>query len=93
MTSIEVLMPIAFHDEFGACWTVAPQPALRADEPSHTTLVFTGESGERRISDACLPEGSTWEDVEERVWAALLRYSAPAADRPGFATELQQSTS
>lgn len=79
-------MPIAFQDEFGVRWTVAPQAAPRADEPNNNTLVFTSDSGERRTCDACLPEGTSWEDVEERVWAALLRYSEVAPDRPGVTT-------
>jgi len=84
-------MPIAFHDEFGARWTVAPQAAPRSDEPTNTTLVFTSESGERRTFDACLPDGSTWEDVEERVWAALLRYSEAPPDRPSVTPEIEHS--
>jgi hypothetical protein len=79
-------MEIAFPDEFGVRWTVAPLAAPRSDEPGNTTLVFTSESGERRTCDACLPEGTTWEEVEERVWVALLRYSEAAPERPSITT-------
>jgi hypothetical protein len=75
-------MAIAFQDEFGVHWTVAPQAAPRPDEPSNTTLIFTSESGECRRCDACLPEGGTWEEVDERIWSALLRYSDAPPARP-----------
>jgi hypothetical protein len=47
--------------------------------PSHTTLVFTSDSGERRTSEAWLPEGAAWEDIEDRIWCAFLRYSDSSA--------------
>jgi hypothetical protein len=76
-------MPIAFNDELGVRWTVAAHAAPRPNEPSNTTLVFTSESGERRTCDACLPPGATWDDVEERIWSALLRYSDTAPHESG----------
>ena len=67
-------MPIDFHDDDGLRWSVAT-PDARSDGPSHATLVFVSESGERRTSEAWLPTGATLEDVEERTWCAFLRYS------------------
>ena len=81
--SDDVLMSIAFYDERGVRWTVATRPALRPDDPGNTTLVFTSERGERRVCEGCLPEGGTWEDVDDRVWCALLRHAEvlpPGAD-------------
>jgi hypothetical protein len=74
-------MQIAFADEDGIRWTVTPRSATPSEESGNTTLVFTSESGERRTCTACLPHGGTWDDVEERVWCALLRYAdvTPAA--------------
>ena len=75
-------MTIAFSDERGVRWTVAMQPAPRAEQPGRTTLVFTSEPGERRTCEGCLPEGGTWDDVDERVWCARLRHAevvTPAA--------------
>jgi hypothetical protein len=73
--SIEALMPIAFEDENAVRWTVVPQPTPRPGEPGHTTLVFTSERGERRTCDGCLPERGTWDEVDQRVWCALLRHA------------------
>ncbi len=70
-------MPIDFQDESGARWTVETLAASPAGEPGRTTLVFTSPSGERRICDACLPEGATWEEVDDRIWRTLLRYAEP----------------
>jgi hypothetical protein len=68
-------MSVAFHDENGVRWTVVPHSAPQAEAAGRTTLVFTSERGERRTCEGCLPEGGTWDDVDERVWRALLRYS------------------
>jgi hypothetical protein len=65
-------------------WTVSPHGAPSSEEPGETTLIFTSESGEQRTCTASLPEGGTWDDVEERVWCALLRY-ADVAPEPGSA--------
>jgi hypothetical protein len=73
-------MQIAFADEDGVRWTVTPRSAPPSEEPGKTTLVFTSESGEQRRCTACLPEGGTWDDVEERVWCALLRYADAAPE-------------
>jgi hypothetical protein len=68
-------MDITFRDEHAVRWTVAPQPAPEGDTPDRTTLVFTSEWGERRVCEGCLPEGGTWDDVDQRVWCALLRHA------------------
>jgi hypothetical protein len=68
-------MSIAFFDERGVRWTVAAQPAPRPDDPHTTTLLFTSEPGERRTCEGSLPEGGTWEDVDDRVWCTLLRHA------------------
>jgi hypothetical protein len=69
------LIPIAFHDAEGVRWRVVPHAALGPEHPRNTTLVFTSERGDRRTCDGCLPEGGTWEEVDERVWCALLRHA------------------
>ena len=69
------MMSIAFHDEEGVRWRVVPHPAPGPEDPGNTTLVFTSERGERRTCEGCLPEGGTWDDVDERVWCALLRHA------------------
>ena len=66
---------IAFHDEKSVRWTVVPQCSPGSDEPGHATLVFTSEAGERRTCDGCLPPSGAWEEVEQRVWCALLRHA------------------
>ena len=68
-------IPIAFYDERGVRWTVAADPAPPPGDPGNATLVFTSESGERRTCEGCLPEGGSWDDVDERVWCTLLRYA------------------
>jgi hypothetical protein len=68
-------MPIAFHDADGVRWRAVPHAAPGPGHPGNTTLVFTSERGERRTCDGCLPEGGTWEEVDERVWCALLRHA------------------
>jgi hypothetical protein len=68
-------MPMDFRDERGLRWTVWSGGAVERDGPSHSTLIFTSESGERRTSEAWLPQGASWDGVEERTWCALLRYS------------------
>jgi hypothetical protein len=73
-------MQIAFDDEDGVRWNVTPRRAPPSEEPANTTLVFTSETGERRTYTTCLPEGATWDDVEERVWCALLRYADVAPE-------------
>ena len=75
-------MDIAFHDEKGVRWTVEPHPSPLPKEPAHTTLLFTSERGERRRCVGCLPEGGTWDDVDERVWWALLRYAEVFDEQP-----------
>jgi hypothetical protein len=69
------MVSIDFHDADGLGWRVVPQPAPAPEAPGNMTLVFTSERGERRTCDARLPEGGTWEDVDERVWCALLRHA------------------
>jgi len=76
-------MPIAFHDEQGIRWTVTAQPGARSDEPGNVTLIFTSESGERRTCEGCLPDGGTWEDVDERAWRALLHHADVVAASAG----------
>ena len=72
---------IAFEDEDGVRWTVTPRRASRSGtDPAETTLVFTSESGQRRTCEACLPEGASWDDVDERVWWTLLRHAEAAPD-------------
>jgi len=68
-------MDITFRDEDAVRWMVVPQPAPGGDTPVRTTLVFTSERGERRTCEGCLPEGGTWDDVDQRVWCALLRHA------------------
>ena len=68
-------MRIAFRDERSVRWTVVPQRSSLAGEPSHTTLIFTSDGGERRSCDGCLPEGGTWEEVDVRAWRALLHHA------------------
>lgn len=77
-------MPIAFRDEKAVRWTVVPELAPRAGGTGHTTLVFTNEAGEQRACDGCLPPGGAWEEVEQRVWCALLRHAdvVPPIGRP-----------
>jgi hypothetical protein len=75
-------MPVDFQDESGARWTVDANAAPRSEEPGKTTLVFTSQSGECRICDAALPEGATWDDVDERIWRTLLRYAEPGPGKP-----------
>ena len=71
------MTPIAFRDERGTRWTVRALEPLQPDEPRTARIVFTSESSEGRTCEACLPEGSTWEEVDERVWRALLRHADP----------------
>lgn len=68
-------MPIAFYDEQGIQWTVLAHPAPQRESPDKATLVFTSEAGERRTCEGCLPEGGTWDEVDERVWCALVRHA------------------
>jgi hypothetical protein len=68
-------MSTAFHDEQRLRWTVVAQTAPRSEESGNTVLVFTSEQGERRMCHGCLPEGGTWDEVDERVWRALLRHA------------------
>jgi hypothetical protein len=68
-------MSIAFHDAAGVRWSVLPHSAPGPEHARNTTLVFMSERGERRTCDGCLPEGGTWDEVDERVWCALLRHA------------------
>ena len=77
-------MPIAFRDEKAVRWTVVAHRPAKDPDPSHTTLVFTSEGGELRICDGCLPDGATWDEVEDRAWCVLLHHAhvMPADVRP-----------
>jgi hypothetical protein len=66
---------IAFHDEKAVRWTVVPESSPQPGQPGHATLVFTNDAGERRTCDCSLPPGGAWEEVEARVWCALLRHA------------------
>ena len=68
-------MATNFHDEQGLHWTVTTPDVPGSAGPSHTTLVFTSESGECRTGEAWLPEGATLDNVDARIWCAFLRYS------------------
>ena len=67
--------PVQFSDDDGTRWTVVARPAPRPDSPDNEVLVFTSEDGARRTCNGCRPQGATWDDVEVRVWQALLRYA------------------
>jgi len=67
--------PIAFEDEDGVRWAVVSRPAPRPDSPDNEVLVFTSQDGKRRTCNGCRPKGGAWDDVEERVWRALLHYA------------------
>jgi hypothetical protein len=74
--------PIQFADDDGIRWSVDARPAPRPDAPENELLIFVSDDGQRRACNGARPPGATWQDVEERVWRALLRYADTSVPEP-----------
>ena len=68
---------ITFFDADGTRWTVVPiLPSRDVLGPTPLRLEFSSEAGEHRVGSAELPEGTTWNAVNDLAWRALLRQAA-----------------
>jgi hypothetical protein len=64
---------ITFFDNDGIRWTVVPIRAGRVLGAGPVGLEFTSDDGERRVANADIARGVTWQTIDDKEWRALLR--------------------
>lgn len=65
---------ITFYDD-GIRWTVVPLPAGRVLGAGPVGFKFVSDGGECRVTNGHVPDGVSWQAVDEVAWRELLRHA------------------